>query len=738
MSRSRMFAATMKRTLLILLSLHFATVFAQQPHAEKKHNPDRPKIGLALSGGGARGLAHIGVLKALEEKNIPIDYIAGTSMGAIVGGLYATGMNADDLEWAMATVDWEASMRPSGNRKLKNYRQRQEEKNYFVDLTIGLSKNGPISGSGLVDGQRIMLELQRLVGSIQPQKFNDYPIPFRAVATDLNAGEPYIIDHGDLAMAMRASMSVPVLLGPVKHQGRMLVDGGILNNLPVDVVREMGADIVIAVNISSPLGQVDENSSVLSLTYQSVDVALVQNTIESLGKADIVIAPLLEGLTSSDFERSDQFLADGYTAVMNKSLMLDNFSLTPEQYQTELEIRNFLPRDIPSRIEFLEFTGNDRTSEERLRGLTSDLIGQNFDIGDVQAAADRIAALEEDISVVSYQTVNRNGDKGIQFQITEKQWGPDYLKFGLKIADDFDSNTRFSVLARHHRYNINSLGGQWINDFSVGSVLGWQSELLQPLDYNSRYFASANVQVTKDTRRLFDNSDPPDAIGEYDYKQFALGLDFGLNPDANSELRAGLWFQDESVVSVINDSDFDTAINRTLGLKVRYGLDTLDKAVFAREGYDIKAELGIFDRIQWISFNGYRRYPLGRTSAAHIGIKADFTDLVDDGEFFKAYGGLDDFAGFPQHSLLGLNAFIFELGGFTALDMIDLPIFGSPNLIVKGHYGNVWQRNITIENMIYGYSAGLSVDIENTVMYLGTGYSNADDFRFYLRIGTGF
>ena len=730
----------MMRTLLILISMHLATVavYAQKPSTDVTHNPNRPKIGLALSGGGARGLAHIGVLKALEEKNIPIDYIAGTSMGSIVGGLYATGMNANDLEWAMATVDWEASMRPSGNRKLKNYRQRQEEKDYFVDLSIGLSKDGPKSGAGLVGGQRIMLELQRVVGSIQPQKFDDFPIPFRAVATDLNAGEPYVIDHGDLAMAMRASMSVPVLLGPVKHQGRMLVDGGILNNLPVDVVRAMGADIVIAVNISSPLGKVSENSSVLSLTYQSVDVALVQNTIESLGKADIVIAPLLEGVSSADFDQTERLLQEGYEAVMSKSLMLDNFSLSPEEYQVELEIRNFLPRDIPSNIQFIKFTGNKRTSEERLRGLTAELIGQNFDIIDVQAAADRIAALEEDISIVSYQTVKRNGDKGIEFQITEKQWGPDYLKFGLKIADDFDSNTRISVLARHHRYNINSLGGQWINDFSVGSVLGWHSELLQPLDYNSRYFASANVQVTKDTRRLFDNTDEFEAIGEYDYKQFALGLDFGLNPNANSELRAGLWFQDESVVSVINDSDFDTAINRTLGLKVRYGLDTLDKAVFARDGYDIKAELGIFDRIQWLSFNGYRRFPLGRTSAAHVGIKADFTDLVDDGEFFKAYGGLDDFAGFPEHSLLGLNAFIFELGGFTALDMIDLPIFGSPNLIVKGHYGNVWQRNITVDNMIYGYSAGLSVDIENTVMYLGTGYSNADEFRFYLRLGTGF
>lgn len=726
-----------KLLLIILLSLLFQNALTEQ---NTQQNPlsDRPKIGLALSGGGARGLAHVGVLKALEEKKIPIDYIAGTSMGAIIGGLYATGMNADDLEWAVSTVDWENSMRPSSNRKLKNYRQRQEEQDYFVDLSIGLSKDGPKSGSGLVGGQKIMLELQRLIGTVPTQHFDDFPIPFRAVATDLNAGEPYVIDHGDLTMALRASMSIPVLLGPVKFQGRMLVDGGILNNLPVNVVREMGADIVIAVNVSSPLATVDENSSVLSLAYQSIDVALVQNTISSLKKADIIITPKLEGITSSDFKKKQSLLAEGYHAVNDKKLQLDHLAVSAKTYQLLLETRNFLARDIPRHIEFIEFTGNNRTSEARLMGLTSNLIGQEFNKAILQSAADRISAIEEDISIVSYQAINRNQQKGIRFNIKEKNWGPDYLKFGLKIADDFDSNTRISVLARHNRYNINSLGGQWINDFSVGSVLQWRSEFLQPLDYNNNYFLSANIDTSKDTRRFFELDGERDAIGEYDLKQFALGADLGYKPNPNSELRAGLWFHDESVVSVINDSDFDTAINRTLGLKIRYGLDTLSKAVFAREGYNLKAELGIFDRIQWLSFNGYRRYPLGRTSAAHIGIKADFTDLVENNEFFKAYGGLDDFAGSPQYSLLGLNAFIFELGGFTELDMINLPIFGSPDLIIKGHYGNVWQRNINVEDMIYGYSAGLSVDIENTVMFFGTGYSNNGDFRFFLRLGTGF
>ncbi|MCF6301480.1 MAG: patatin-like phospholipase family protein, partial [Proteobacteria bacterium] len=534
---------------------------------------------------------------------------------------------------------------------------------------------------------------------------------------------------------MRASMSVPLVFGPVKHQGRMLVDGGILHNLPVDVVRQMGADIVIAVDISSPLGVVNENSSVLSITYQSVDVALVQNTIQSLKLADIIIAPELIGTSASDFEKTDAMIADGYKATMAKSLVLNGFRLDKQQYLTHLDSRNYLPRSVPHIISFVDFSGNKRTSSKRLMAQSKALIGKEFNNDMVQQVADAIVVFEEDIEIISYNIAKKNGEGGVVFNVQEKQWGPDYLKFGLKIADDFDSNTRISVLTRHHRYNINSKGGQWINDFSIGSTLSWKSELYQPIDFNNKYFATANLHTIKDTRRFYINDG---AVGEYDFKQFAFGLSLGINPNENSEFRAGLWYQDENVAQVINAINFDTAINDTVGLKINYGIDTLEKVIYPRRGFDLKTEIGVFDQIQWFSFDGFKRFPFFANSAAHIGFKADFTDLVNNNEFFKAYGGLDDFAGFPQHSLLGLNAFIVEAGWFTQLQTLTFPVIGTPDIILKTHWGNVWQGHIKLENMIYGASAGLSFDIQNTLLFLGSGYSKQGDFRFYLRLGTGF
>jgi len=716
----------LKHLILFLLLMPSVSVWAE----------NRPKIGLALSGGGARGMAHVGVLKALEEKRIPIDYIAGTSMGSIVGGLYATGMSPEDLEWAIQSVDWENALKPSAKRQLKDYQQRQEEKDYFADLEIGISKEGAKSGTGLAGDHKVMLELQRLVGTFNEQDFNQFPIPFRAVATDLNQGEPYVIDHGDLAMAMRASMGVPLVFGPVKHQDRMLVDGGMLNNLPVDVVKAMGADIVIAVNISSPLAQVDEKSSVLAVTYQSIDVALIQNTKQSLKLADIIIQPDLTGLDASMFDRSAEMINDGYLTAYKQSQELAGLSITENQYITHLESRNFLPRDIPSRISFVAFTDNKRTSTERLMTHAKSLIGSEFKAQVVQDFVDQVVSKEADIQVMTYHVDSHNDkDKGITFKVKEKLWGPDYLKFGLKVADDFDSNTRISLLVRHHRYNINRKGGRWVNDLSIGSVLGWQSELYQPLDFEDQFFATANLNAIKDTRRFYQGID---AIGEYDHKQFGFGFNLGYNPNINSELRAGIWYQDESVVPVINDVDFETAINRTFGLKVNYGFDTLEKTIGARNGYDIKTELGIFDRVQYLSFDGFKRFPFFEQSAAHLRVKFDFTDLVNDQEFFKAYGGIDDFAGYPTHSLLGLNAFLLELGWNTPLTPFDLPILGTPDLTFKTHWGNVWQGNIRIEEMIYGFSAGFSFDIQDTVMFLGTGYSRDGEARFYLRLGTGF
>lgn len=715
------------------------------------YDRNRPKIGLVLSGGGARGLAHIGVLRALEAKKIPIDYIAGTSMGSIIGGLYATGMSTDDLEWVVKSVDWDRVFRANVDRKKQQYSAKQADKDYFVDLEFGLSKEGPKSAKGFAGGQQLMLELQRIVGSIKTQSFDNYPIPFRAIATDLNAAEPYVIDHGDLAMAMRASMAVPLVFGPIEHHGRFLADGGILNNLPVDVAKMMGADIVIAVNISSPLNKIDEDSSIISVSYQSVDVALVQNTIQSLGQADIVIAPDLKDLGAGDFIKYQEFITAGMNGVKAKSLVLDHLSLDDNDYLTSLDSRNLLIREIPKTIEFVSFIGNKRTSIERLSNKTNTLLNTPFVVAKIQDLADELA-IDNDILTVTYKVVkNEKGQQGIEFKVQEKNWGPDYLKFGLKVADDFDSNTRVSLLARHHRYNINSKGGEWINDISIGSILQWKSELNQPIDFADKYFLSANLLMSKDSRRFYGNIFNPSLIGqnidddfdiqptgEYDIKDFRFGIDVGANLTENSELRTGLWFMDQNVASVINKSTFDTAINRTFGLRFRYGLDTLNKSIYARSGIDLHTEIGIFNKVQWLNFDIFQRFEISDNTAIHLGFQGDFVNDANDGEILFAYGGLDNFAGYPQHSLLGLNAIVMEIGAFTELDKINLPVFGSPKFIMKGHFGNVWQHHIKFEDMIYGYSAGISLDVANTVLFLGSGYSDGGDFRFYLRLGTGF
>ncbi|WP_154222703.1 patatin-like phospholipase family protein [Marinicella rhabdoformis] len=718
---------------LILLALLLTCSSPSLGHDQSTNK--RPKIGLALSGGGARGLAHIGVLRALEEKQIPIDYIAGTSMGSIVGGLYATGMSPNDLEWVVHSIDWEDAMNPSPKRQLKNYRQRQVEKDYIADLEIGIVDNAVKTGTGIASDHKIMLELQRIVGSFQTQNFDDFPVPFRAITTDLNAGEPYIIDHGDLAMAMRASMAVPLLFGPVKHHDRMLADGGILNNLPVNVVKDMGADIVIAVNISSPLNHVDENSSLISVTYQSIDVSLVQNTKVSAKHADILITPDLKKLTSSDFTESEAFANLGYLATYLNSSKLEPFRVTERQYLAHLESRNFLPREIPSTIQFVEFNGNERTATERLQNSAKSLIGKAFDAKEIQVIADAIVAHEEDIQVITYHIKERDNKKGINFTVKEKLWGPDYLKFGLQVADDFDSNTRFSLLVRHQRHNINTKGATWSNALSLGSEISWQSQLYQPLDFKNKYFATADLILAKDNRRYYKGIK---AVGEYDLKEYGFGIGLGYNPSETTEWRAGLWYKDESVVATINSTAFNTAVDQTVGIKINYGNDTLEKAVAPRFGHDITTELGVFDRVQWISFNGYQRLPMLKRSALHLSLKTTLTHLTDDDEYFLAMGGINDFAGYPTHSLLGLNAFIAEVGWFTELPMINLPVIGSPDFRVKTHWGNVWQRHINLDDMKYGVSSGISFDVLDTVLFLGTGYSRGGDVQFYLRIGTGF
>jgi len=235
----------------------------------KSSASERPKIGLVLSGGGARGFAHIGVLKVLEENNVPIDYIVGTSMGSIIGGLYAIGLTPEEIERGVRGIAWDKVFDDFANRDYKSFRRKQDDYDFFNLQRIGITGDGLQIRPGLIEGQQVELALDRLA---HPGfHINDYDklrIPFRAIATDIATGEPFIIKNGNLARAMRASMSIPGALPPITIDNTLLVDGGIANNVPIDIVRNMGADIVIVVDVSAPLYTKEEIKSGIDVTSQ--------------------------------------------------------------------------------------------------------------------------------------------------------------------------------------------------------------------------------------------------------------------------------------------------------------------------------------------------------------------------------------------------------------------------------------------------------------------------------------
>jgi NTE family protein len=399
----------------------------------------RPKIGIALSGGGARGIAHIGVLEALEELNVPIDYIAGTSMGSIVGGLYASGLSTQDLRRALAEIDWDRIFHFKVDRDNLSYREKQNQRRFF-QIEIGLDKNYALTApSGFVGGQDLFLALKRLTRNINTDDFSKLPIEFKAVAVDVNTAEVYWLEKGDLALALRASMAVPFAFAPVEIDGRLLVDGGILNNLPVDVVKAMGADIVIAVNISTPLTEIKSSSSFLTVASQSLDAALIQNTRRALKQADIIITPDLKDYGFTDFKKGTEMIAKGYQAVTQKAYLFTKLKINPNQYAIERASLTAKAPKAPDTIipTFIRFIGNQRTSTGVLQGKLNDLIGLQLTLEDIEKETTRLMSLNDFEQITYHIEQNQQGQTGLVFHVREKSWGPNYFRLGLNIRTTF-------------------------------------------------------------------------------------------------------------------------------------------------------------------------------------------------------------------------------------------------------------------------------------------------------------
>ena len=585
--------------LIALCALLGALLCAASARAQAVDASARPRIGLVLSGGGARGLAHVGVLKVLERAGVPVDVIAGTSMGAIIGGLYASGMTAEQLEAELLKIDWDAVFSNRVGRPLLSQRRKEEDFEVSPVIEIGMRDGELRAPLGAISGRGLESLLRRYtLPAREVRDFDRLPIPFRAVATDMETGQAVVIGSGDLATALRSSMSVPGVFAPTEVDGRILGDGGLVDNLPVAVARSMGAQVLIVVNIGTPLAPRETLSSVGGLTTQMINILTEQNvqrSLAALGPSDVLITPELGALTSADFARTRELIGLGERGAAPLEERLAALSPGREAYA---QWRAQRPRGaVPTPpLAFIRFEGTEVTNPGRFVAQLESRPGQPFDPAKAERDALRLAA-SDDYMRADYRLVTTAEGDGLVFDVEDKPWGPHYFRIGLDLVTDFRGGSNFNVKISHNRHWLDANGSEWRNRVQIGQVPLWFTEIYHPLNWtlgiSNDWFVAAYAEAQRRDITDYDN-DSGAQRGRFNRKSARVGLDLGQPWGGLGELRLGAtWVHQRTVPDIVAagfeglDRPFSV---REGGLRAGAVLDQLDYANFPQHGYRLQAE----------------------------------------------------------------------------------------------------------------------------------------------------
>ena len=568
-------------TALIISLPH--TAFAECGPSAQDESNSRPRVGLALSGGGARGAAHIGVIRVLQEQNVPIDCIAGTSMGAIIGGLYASGMSLEEIEQAIDEIDWDSVFDNSTYRADKTFRRKRDDDDFLIKRPLGFSDGSIKMPLGLVQGQKIDLVLSELTLPVALiDDFDKLAIPFRAVAADIVTGEQVILGSGNLATAIRASMSIAAAMAPVLIDDRMLVDGGIAANLPISVVRGMGADIVIAVDISTPLQSRDEIGSVLSITGQLSGFLTRRNVeleIATLTETDIFIEPDLGDIATADFDRIREAVPTGRQAALDNLDSLQELSL-PDSPHTGGLRAEFDPLSRRPIIEFVRLDNQSGLSDDFVASRVEEIpLGQPLDIEELELSIARIYGTQV-FQKVGYEIVEDGDRTGIKVTAIERDWGPKYLQFGLNIASQAGGENLINASISHLSTVMNPAGGEWRNTLTLGNESSLSSAFHQPFGRDYRYFIAPKLIVGNTDFTEFQSGNAIGTISVFSAGgELAVGREFGNWGGLRIGARYLSGTRDVRVGEPAPEQDFDLG-EAFLDMTV----DRLDNRNFPRQG----------------------------------------------------------------------------------------------------------------------------------------------------------
>ena len=690
--------------------------------------PHRPRIGLVLSGGGARGVTHLGVLKELERLHVPIDCIAGTSMGAVVGGLYASGMGTDEIEKVLLGADWEEIFTDRPPRRELTFSRKEDDRRYVVGFVAGLDSRGFHVAKGLIPGQQLSLLLQTLTLPVaRVRDFEGLPIPFRCAATDIVTGDKVILSGGSLASAIRASMSLPAIFAPVERDGRLLVDGGLVDNLPVDAARAMGADVVIAVDIGTPPLKRDQLTSPLAVSSQMIAILMQKNVEASSAQADILLRPDLKGFSSMNFRHAAPLVALGEEAVEASAPGLERLALPPEAYaawRRRVDER----RPQPPTVDFVSVEGASPRGAAAIRKYIRTAPGRPLEPATLERDLTRIYN-SGSYDLLDFRMAQEGGKEGVVIQAKPSPMGPVQLRLGLRLSTDFQRQSDAGVLAGLRWTRLNGLGLEWKTDAELGLNRRLDTELRQPLDRRGRWF----VAPVAEYQSLLDDVFLGEDVARYRASRADVGLDLGFNLGHYGEVRVGpRWGHDRFSPEIGQSEIFQDFSVSTGGWSLKAILDHLDAPDLPSRGYLLDVDAYFARRymgsevsynraaLAWHGFATRGRHTLSAGLSAGTALGSDLPVY----EWFWV-GGFDSFAGYQRGQLLGPYYAVARLGYTYRLADLPIVVGRGVYLMAFTEAGNAWLTTADIAARTLRYSGTLAIATSTKFGPLIFGYSYA-------------
>ncbi|HEK0906966.1 TPA: patatin-like phospholipase family protein [Pseudomonas putida] len=723
--------------LCLLLALTSFTALAVEP--------PRPKVGLVLSGGAARGLAHIGVLKALEEQGVHIDAIAGTSMGAVVGGLYASGYSIEELEHLARTLDWQQALSDAPPRKDVPFRRKQDDRDFLVKQKLSFRDDGSLGlPLGVIQGQNLSLLLEsKLAHTADIRDFDKLPIPFRAVATDIASGEKVVFRRGHLPQVVRASMSIPAVFAPVELDGRLLVDGGMVDNIPVDVVREMGVDMAIVVDIGTPLRSRKQLATVVDVLNQSITLMTRRNSEEqlaSLHRDDILVQPALAAFGVTDFGRAQDMIDAGYRATRALDARLAVLRQTGGDSQ--LAVARSAQQRTPI-ITAIKVENDSKVSDDVIRYYIRQPLGEPLELERLQTDMGTLYGLDY-FDRVQYRVVHKGEENTLVINARGKRGGTDYLRLGLNLSDDMRGDSAFNLGASYRMNGINRLGAEWLTRAQIGDQQELYSEFYQPLDVGSRYFVAPYLSLgSQNIEATLDN----DPVAEYRLERYGFGLNLGRQIGTYGEVRLGVGKAWGEAEVRIGDQDLPKVSFNEGFYELKYSFDTLDNVYFPHSGEDIGLTLRKYDR-SLDSDSDYRQWQFNIDKALSYGpntwvFGGRYGRTLDDTEVVTSsfvLGGARQLSGFRQDSVSGQNISLMRVVYYRRLTPraylpLDFPLYLGGSL----ERGRAWNNDNEFDSgYINAASIFLGLDTPLGPLNISYGANTEHQKAVYLNLGHTF